>query len=253
VLRQEKEALAARVQELTDKARESEERERHWESQCATLEQDIDNLVVQYNRTREDMEAMVESNRVATGHVHDLQSTNARLESRVRHLEDQLQRSQAKYGETSALLNVRSAELKGAQVFLSKADLYAGGEIIQMINALNEEIFQFCANIAEGVVSEQEKSTEDESTLADCRSRITDMIGQRMVTLLEASREVANGDTLPLQTALQILLVTYCEKLLRSFDFEDAAVDKKLALIYQGAHTNGTLLFHPSPPFYAFN
>lgn len=186
---------------------------------------------------------MLESNRVATGHVHELQSANSKLEARVRQLEEQLQRTQSKYGETTALLNVRSAELKGAQVFLSKADLYAGGEIIQMINALNEEIFQCCANIAEGVVGEPEKFVEDESTLADCRSRVTDLIGQRMVTLLEASRDVANGDTLPLQTALQILLVTFCEGVLMAFDYEDTALDNKLSLIYESACTTGTLLY----------
>ncbi|KAH6910146.1 hypothetical protein BKA70DRAFT_1272228 [Coprinopsis sp. MPI-PUGE-AT-0042] len=237
-LKQEREALTARVQELSDQARESEEREKYWETRCTTLEKDLKRALTQHERTKEDFQSMLESNRVASGHVHDLQSANSRLEARVRELEDQLQRTQAKYGETSALLNVRSAELKGAQVFLSKADLYAGGEIIQMINALNEEIFQCCANIAEGVVSEQERFTEDESTLAHCRSHVTECIGQRMVALLEASREVANGDTLPLQTALQILLVGCCQGLLMAFDYEDQAVDKKLALIYESACAN---------------
>lgn len=240
VLKQERETLSNRVHELSEKLGDAEEREKFWEERCTELERNLERSRAQHQRTREDVESMQESSRMVTHHVHDLTSANSRLESRVRELEEQLQRSQAKQSETSALLSVRSAELKGAQVFLSKADLYAGGEVIQMINALNEEIFQCCANVAEAVISEETRFEEDAAVLASCRKELTNRIGQRMVVLLETSRELANGDTLPLQTALQILLVEFCASFLMAFDIDNRELDKKLALIYESACLGGT-------------
>ena len=66
-------------------------------------------------------------------------------------LREKLHWAEAKNSQTTQLLDVQTAELKGAQVFLMKADSFAGTDLIKMVESLNTKMFQGVALMPEGL------------------------------------------------------------------------------------------------------
>ncbi|KAL7278332.1 hypothetical protein ACG7TL_008308 [Trametes sanguinea] len=66
----------------------------------------------------------------------------------IAELERKLAASQDDLISTRALLKTKSAELRDAQVFLTRVDDASDGEVVNLIGLLNSSIFQTSANIA---------------------------------------------------------------------------------------------------------
>ncbi|TFK22624.1 hypothetical protein FA15DRAFT_681565 [Coprinopsis marcescibilis] len=79
----------------------------------------------------------------------DLTEKNRVLESRVLHLTEAVHAQTVEYEDAQQLLAVRTQELSGAQIFLSKADTLSGADVIGMVETLNAEIMQLGAHMAE--------------------------------------------------------------------------------------------------------
>ena len=73
-------------------------------------------------------------------------------EKDIQDLQQKLRASEEQHSQTKKLLEDRTAELKGAQAFLTTADRYSGADIIKMAESLNGEIFQVSAMMAEMLV-----------------------------------------------------------------------------------------------------
>ena len=68
------------------------------------------------------------------------------LEIQNKQLGAELKQVKVEHQQTIALLDVRTAELKGAQVFLTKADQFSGADVIKSVEELNGEIMQTAAS-----------------------------------------------------------------------------------------------------------
>ncbi|KAI9573200.1 hypothetical protein HD554DRAFT_2167481 [Boletus coccyginus] len=106
-----------------------------------------------------------------------LDSKNAELKN----LQNELQHSQTKHDELTTLLEARTRELKGAQVYLTKADTLSGAEVIALIDALNVEILQTSAFISDSFDFARQATHADE--MKDASTRITELMGSSLTNL----------------------------------------------------------------------
>lgn len=71
------------------------------------------------------------------------------LGSEVAQLSKELKGLKREHHDAQTLLDIRTHELSGAQAFLTTADVLSGGDVINMVEALNAEIMQLSAHMAE--------------------------------------------------------------------------------------------------------
>jgi len=81
-----------------------------------------------------------------------LEQENAKLRGSLREMEvhaRQAQSMQERFKQTQELLDVRTAELSGAQTFLSTADRLSETEVLGIVRSLNENIFQLAVSLTD--------------------------------------------------------------------------------------------------------
>ena len=175
--------------------------------------------------------------RDAQQRITDSSAKTRRQEDEIRQLRDRLRHAEERNSHTSNLLQVRTADLRGAEAFLTTADQYSGTDIINMVKGLNAEIFQAAAYMAELL--------EDPSTIAAEDDRKKNM--QKYVRSIEAARfEIGDSlfeyfldkgvdvrsDPLPMQLALQSILSRWCTFKAQRFCDNDE-FDHTLKSLYQ--------------------
>lgn len=191
------------------------------------------------------MKEAVTREKEAQHKIADLVAKTRRQEDEIRQLKDRLRHSEEKNSHTANLLQVRTADLRGAEAFLTTADQYSGADIVNMVKSLNAEIFQAAAFMAELL--------EDPSTVAAEEDRKKNL--QKYVRSIEDARsEIGDGlfayfldkgvlvrsDPLPLQMALQSLFCRWCSKRTQRFCAIDG-LDRNLKSLYQEIQGSGVL------------
>ncbi|TFK20836.1 hypothetical protein FA15DRAFT_110723 [Coprinopsis marcescibilis] len=161
----------------------------------------------------------------------ELKRRNQALEAELNSTQTHLQQSTAENSRVNSLLTTRTMELKGAQTFLSKADLFSVGDVKRMLNTLNVEIFQCSCWIAEKVFASPNDlgSGSIDKEQLDVVDR---HIGNRMRSSLQKSL-VTGKASLLLQLALQVVLVSHCKKVLERFDPRNDATDMAFQEAYR--------------------
>ena len=156
-----------------------------------------------------------------------------RLLEENRSLMDDLQDVKAQLADAKSLLEAKDRELKGAQVFLTKADTLSTTDVVQKVNALNEEIFQSAALLGEMLwITERTDRTQEQVTVAFEKARW--MLGEQMASILAVESVNPRTDLHPLlvQVVLQIAITTWCKFVVSSWKPEDSTVADCLATIY---------------------
>ena len=171
---------------------------------------------------KSEREDVLRGKREAEKQIRDLQSKNQKLEEELKILKGTLRGVQEKHLHTVKLLEERTADLKGAQTFLTTVDRYAGAEIMKMVEALNAEIFQGAALISEllgdgtAMIKVDERRKDNKVTQND-RDYLTDVVGSELIEHLSTKSEQVRVDPLPLQLAIQAILTTWCVFMVDSF------------------------------------
>ncbi|EDR07710.1 uncharacterized protein LACBIDRAFT_294481 [Laccaria bicolor S238N-H82] len=156
-----------------------------------------------------------------------------RLLDDVRSLTHELEAVKSQLADAKTLSEVRGKELKGAQVFLTKADTLSTTDVVQKVNALNEEIFQAAALLGEMLRNtERPDRTQEEVTVAFEKAGW--MVGEHMANILGAESVNLRTDLNPLlvQVVLQIAITTWCKFVVSSWRPSDSSVADFLAAIY---------------------
>ncbi|PPQ85772.1 hypothetical protein CVT25_003496 [Psilocybe cyanescens] len=78
--------------------------------------------------------------------------------------QEKLRASESKVDAIARLLEEQKAELKGVHTFLTTSNLYSGADIIQMVDALNADIFQLAIFVAELIEDETMSASYEERT-----------------------------------------------------------------------------------------
>ena len=118
VLQRERNTLSGRTEELSSKSRVL-----------------VDQITELNSRLRQEQ-----------GQKDGLTQLLEQRETELQIVTNELVQTQTKYTETSALLDTRTSELKGAQAFLTKADSVAGADVVRMVEELDAEILQTTAD-----------------------------------------------------------------------------------------------------------
>ena len=131
------------------------------------------------------------------------------FEGKIRTLEDNLRKADARHSQTNQLLNLRSAELRSAEVFLNKADSFPREDLVTMLGKLNSQILNTAAYMAESLIFDHPRV--DPEVL----SWFKGTIGPRMFSTL--ATHSPPGDPLFLQLTLQHYMTMWCASALSSF------------------------------------
>ena len=208
----------------TKAIKQSEEQERRIQKLVDEKENLLAKANIERERvSREQMEAKMQ--------IRDLQGNNQKLEEELNILKGTLRGVQDKLMHTAKLLDERTADLKGAQTFLTTDDRYAGAEIMKMVEALNAEIFQGAALVSEpigdGNASEVNGRRRNAQLTRSDRDYLTKFIGPTLVEHLSTKSKQVQVDPFPLQLAVQAILTRWCIIMVNSYHPGPASSDLK--------------------------
>ena len=170
------------------------------------------------------------------------------LETQNQQLGAELKQVKLKCQQMAELLDVCTAERKGAQAFLTKADQFSGADIIKLVEDLNREIMQAAASLAEDlVIAEKKVNGQEEGPESDeikeVYERMEEIVGPRMAELLKASEH--HEDPILIQIAFQMDMAAYTHWIMSSWCFESPEDEHMLSEIYvkvQEAGSSGHLM-----------
>ncbi|EIW80578.1 hypothetical protein CONPUDRAFT_57412 [Coniophora puteana RWD-64-598 SS2] len=173
--------------------------------------------------------------------VQKLQSSNSTLthqlaikNAEAQQLANELLTLKKRHEETQSLLESRTRELKGSQAFLTKADSLSGADVISLLGALNAEILQTAAFIADSFEFSFDKVQAREGGVAemlDARTKLQDVMGASLLDLL--GRVKHQDDPTLIQIALQSSIVEFSRWMVSTWDYDVLQAEQPLMEVYQ--------------------
>lgn len=220
-LKAEKEGLEQRLRSAQEDVIDAREKVEVSFRQLKALEHDRNTIIEQLNATRSEASMWQQG---AERMIFELEARSRTQEGDVRALREQLKEAEEKQVQVEKLLEVRTADLKGVQTFLTTADLHSGSEIIAMVESLNDEIFQAAAFMAELLESEPAIGWRDRrrnvqkyhQLLVEARQQT----GEELFSHIEVKYRDLRGHPFPLQCAIQGILAAWCIHKIQSFSMD---------------------------------
>ena len=108
----------------------------------------IERLKEEVQRLDSIVTSTVAAEELAGSKNRELEKKVLQQDENIRNLEQKLRISEEQRLQTTKILDERTAELKGAQAFLTTADQHSGADIIKMAESWNAENFQASAMMA---------------------------------------------------------------------------------------------------------
>ena len=235
VLSKEKKGLRdqlSTMQEILDKALNTSEARMKEIRRLEEEVQRLDSVVI----------SMVSAGKIAGNTISNLERKVRQQDEDIRILEQKLCVSEEQRSQTTKLLDDRTAELKGAQVFLTTANRYSGAEVIKMAESLNAEIFQASALMAELLVDAPilEESVQQTQYIQRYKKHLDHgrrVIGSHLFDHLETKSREIRADPLPLQLAFQAVFTWWC--VYEVDRFCGGSTGKRLKEIYRRIYKSG--------------
>ncbi|KIY68438.1 hypothetical protein CYLTODRAFT_421663 [Cylindrobasidium torrendii FP15055 ss-10] len=137
-------------------------------------------------------------------------------ERKVRDLQSQLDQEQSKRLDTEQQLDVGRRELQEAHTYLETSDRMSGEDVMGLVRALNSEIFQFAAAIAE-TRSCREDVLMDKPSLDDLEK----FVGTSLVDILRRDSVPGADPEFLLQTAIRVALAKVAHRWTKLFSVSD--------------------------------
>jgi len=180
--------------------------------------------------------------------IEELENEIKRLKNNEKQLEEEFQGLKKRTNEVKRKLEQREEDrvhwrrvtkrLTVSQKFLSTADSLSQGEVVQAMEALNEEIFQLTSIMGDNIQME-EKIAPQEKQIKIFGNRLAPFLKRDFVMELIAPKQLE--DTLALQIGWQAILVRWCSDVIRRWALGDnEEVNEEIVRIYKGiAAQNG--------------
>ncbi|KAF9047808.1 hypothetical protein BJ165DRAFT_1403444 [Panaeolus papilionaceus] len=250
-LRKEKAASEAKGRDLGAKIRKLEERACETRKQLAKLTTEKDIAWRSNNDSMRELEREWRNRETYQKAFERLDDQNQRLKSQNKELQNMSQHLKQRMVEQQSvaqkqqiqlqeLLDVRTKDLNHAQAFLTLTDKYSGYDVKKMVEALNTEIFQTAACLADLVESSRPPKGAyscgwEECLPTDAIEPLASVIGDRLMSIIATRGLRMCDDTLPLQLALQACLVQWSLCLVDVFGGE-----KQLHVLYNQIKETGS-------------
>lgn len=232
-------AVAAKDAEVKSLREALEKSRQELEEKAKALRTSLEELESQRKRAVEAetaRDALRDENATLVGHSSELVASNEQLSATLKCVMAERQHAQE-------LLESRTAELKGAQAYLTKADQLSNAEVIKLVEALNAEILQTAAAMAEELaiaeknIDANAKEQESDDT-RHAYARTEEMIGSRAAELLKAAEH--HEDPILVQIAIQASFARYTHWMISSWAFESPDDEQMLSEIYERVRETGT-------------
>lgn len=186
--------------------------------------------------------SMVAEEKETGNKICDLEGKIRVQDEDIRNLKQRLRISEEQHSQTTKLLDDRTAELKGAQAFLTTADRYSGADIIKMAESLNAEIFQASALMAEMLVDApvMEDSDQERQSIQKYKEFLDEsrrLIGSQLFDHLIIKSSGIRVDPFPLQLAFQALFTWWC--VYEASHFCEGPAGQSLKQIYKRIYESG--------------
>ena len=190
--------------------------------------------------------------RNANHYINQLHHEKQRSKDCIGGLQNELNNIHQQLQDAKNLSEVRGRELHGAQVFLTKADTLSISEVGEKVTALNEEIFQAAATLAEALIHKRHEASQEE--LAAAAEECQEMVGEKMINLLVTQSQKPEHEVNPLlvQVVLQIFMVKFCASKIQSWYPSNTTIGEFLIAIYSEIRSTGKHVFicDSKPNFY---
>ena len=253
-------ATAFEVERLKDVVKQLESALEDSQSETEALRAKHDRTIQKYNKTLKDMKdqegilqkqlsdvtqygfemqdkahnANVENTRLRQSYDQHIAALNARVhqaESHATALHRALSTANDDRRKTVALLEIRTAELHDAQVFLTKVDEVTETEVLHLLNGLNSRIFQTASSITDKFES-RFGDQEDSSVAESASSRL--IVSQTVTPHVAQALCSVNHETdsILAATALQAAMITYAHWLCSTWDFSSSRDAVTYNMIY---------------------
>ncbi|KAF9561913.1 hypothetical protein CPC08DRAFT_411795 [Agrocybe pediades] len=202
------------------------------EEEIKLLKAEIDDL----KSDNSDIEARYRRNRKAR---KELQKENQQLREDLQAAHYRLRQIEQELVESKNLAETRGKELMGAQVFLTKADSLSQEEITGMVEALNQEIFQFAASLGEFLVF-QNHEFKDNDDFTQTVQFVNEILGADLVQTLINMAHASDPSLNPLviQSVISICLVNFCMKTLQTWYTPDNHISTFIQNTYAQIRSN---------------
>lgn len=231
-------AVAAKEAEVKTLREALEKSRQELEEKARALRASLEELDSQRQRVAEAeiaRDALRDENTTLAGQSTELAAKNEQLSATLKSVMTERQ-------QTQELLESRTAELKGAQAYLTKADQLSNAEVVKLVEALNVEILQTAAAVAEELAIAEKNIDADakEQESDDTRhayARTEEMIGSRATELLKASEH--HEDPILVQIAIQASFARYTHWMISSWAFESPDDEQMLSEIYERVRETG--------------
>jgi hypothetical protein len=169
---------------------------------------------------KRDKDEVMSTTNVIIGKLEDAEHRNQDLEIQVRRLSEelhgvagQLRQAETFRQQTLELLEAKTLELKGAQMFLSKEDSLSGADVLAMVTSLNAEILQVAAFMADSLEN-LERCHGGDVEIPD----VTGVkLGEDIVRALKPRQQRLKFDPMSVQIALQVSLAKACKEMVESW------------------------------------
>ena len=195
--------------------------------------EEIERLKKRLAEAERDLDGMEKQNRTLADQTRNLGAQNQKLEG-------ELKNTKAEQRDSIDLLRIRTAELKGAQTFLTKADILSGAEVIKLVEALNGEIMQTAAVMAEAFAIEEKRAEAkdgESEEMSKVYARAGEIVGYRMAEMLRTSEH--HEDPILVQMGLQTAMVGYSHWVISSWCFESPEDERMLSEVYARVRETG--------------
>ncbi|KAK0485509.1 hypothetical protein EDD18DRAFT_1111459 [Armillaria luteobubalina] len=144
-------------------------------------------------------------------------------------LDQQLKEQVAATKLMKGLLRTWMEELRAAQVYLIRADQSSGVDVINMIDALNSEVFQTAAMVAEAFKFGKKK-VEDSSEVEVVYYHVIEVLGLCMTELLKSM--LHHDNQILIQTTFQAAMCTYVDWIVTLWYFKGREEEWMLSNLY---------------------
>lgn len=138
----------------------------------------------------------------------------------------------------------QNEEISCSRAFLSPNDLYSAADIIQMVNALNNEIFGLAAFAVDLVKTDTLDSTDSEREMnidmsKEWLMRARERMGEELYIYLVTEPSEIQQKTKILQWAIQWIVVQWCASETALFSADRSELEENLKDVYKGISLHG--------------
>ncbi|KAG5651982.1 hypothetical protein H0H81_006724 [Sphagnurus paluster] len=197
---------------------------RDMEEELARLQKESKNFHNEVSRL------YAEAEKLRQLHVAYSQDALARMENYCTHLRQEMACFREENQRTRKLLENRTTELQSVHLFMDQADSLSGADIIRMVDALNAEIQQYAALMADSL--DHLQANLEESLTTETLKIAQFWVGEDIAQVLLEQRDHKHFDSSLVQLALQVCLVRSCEVIINTWVLNDANSDAAVKEIY---------------------